>query len=174
MKYKNAISWILRAGLIFVFLYAAIFMTLTPEKYIGYFPSFMQHILPGFTILHYFAFFEVFLCAWLIFGRRLSYAGLLAVGLLAGINIFNLDKFSVLFRNVAIICAALALVLLHKDDEDTAFIPGQKKEEPSKEPTLIATSPKASPMSQPTQTTISGSTLVPNPNLPRHNPPTSP
>ncbi len=51
------------------------------------------------------------LAAMLLAGRRLFVVSLLSALTMAGIVVLNLDSFGVLFRNVAIACAALSLAV---------------------------------------------------------------
>ncbi|MEA2844202.1 MAG: hypothetical protein QOJ69_1873, partial [Actinomycetota bacterium] len=55
--------------------------------------------------------YEVVLSALLLTNRFTYVASLLAAATLLGIVVANPDAFEVLFRNVAIACAALALAL---------------------------------------------------------------
>ncbi len=104
-------SLLIRLGLAFVFLYAAVFMTFAPEKYIIYFPDFMRELVPGYTLLHVFAVFEVILSFFLIIGRFTYAAAIVSFLTMFALTAVNLDKFSVLFRNVSIILSALALAV---------------------------------------------------------------
>ena len=101
---------LLRGGLAFAFLYAATASFLHPTTFARYFPSFMPgtwaaELLPAFAV------YEVVLSALLLTNRFTYLASLLATATLLGIVVANPDAFEVLFRNVAIACAALALAL---------------------------------------------------------------
>lgn len=101
---------LLRGGLVFAFLYAATASFLHPTTFARYFPSFM----PGAwatELLPAFAAYEVVLSALLLTNRFTYVASLLAAATLLVIVAVNPDAFEVLFRNVAIACAALALAL---------------------------------------------------------------
>ncbi|MCA1675705.1 MAG: hypothetical protein LC799_27185 [Actinobacteria bacterium] len=102
--------WLLRAGLAFVFLYAAAMGLVRPDTVVKYMPSFT----PGWAIdllLPVFAVYEVVLALCLFSRRYVRAAAVLSVLTLAGINLLNLDAFGILFRNVAIMGAAAALCL---------------------------------------------------------------
>lgn len=114
---QNLPSFLIRMGLAFVFLYAAVYMTFAPEKYIIYFPDFMRTLVPGNPLLHIFAIFEVVLSVFLIIGRFTFIAAIISFLTMLALTVVNLDKFSVLFRNVSIILSALALVILSKKNE---------------------------------------------------------
>jgi uncharacterized membrane protein YphA (DoxX/SURF4 family) len=101
---------LLRGGLAFAFLYAATASFLHPTTFARYFPSFMPgawaaELLPAFAV------YEVVLSALLLTNRFTYTASLLAAATLLGIVVVNPDAFEVLFRNVALACAALALAL---------------------------------------------------------------
>lgn len=102
--------WVLRAGLAFVLLYAAVMGLVRPATVAKYMPSFT----PGSAIdllLPIFAVYEVALALCLFSRRYVRVAALLTVVTLAGINLLNIDAFGILFRNVAIMGAAAALCL---------------------------------------------------------------
>jgi len=104
-------SLLIRLGLAFVFLYAAIYMTFFPENYINYFPKFMRDLVPGYLLLHAFAVFEVVLSLFLIIGRFTFIAAIISFLTMFALTVVNMDRFSVLFRNVSIILSALALAI---------------------------------------------------------------
>jgi uncharacterized membrane protein YphA (DoxX/SURF4 family) len=110
-KTERLSSFLIRIGLAFVFLYAAVFMTISPEKYIDYFPKFMRDLVPGYTLLHIFAIFEVIHSFFLIIGKFKFINAIISFLTMLSLTVVNLDKFSVLFRNVSIILSALALVI---------------------------------------------------------------
>lgn len=108
---KNVPSILLRSGLAFVFLYAAVFVSGTSlgDKYV---PSFVTQIMPIRTFLIIFGIFEVILSLWILSGKLKMYSGILVAVLLTVITLFNVSLFSILFRNIAIIAAALAFAFL--------------------------------------------------------------
>lgn len=110
-KSQRLSSFLMRLGLAFVFSYAAVFMTLTPDKYINYFPPFMRALVPGNLLLHLFAIFEVVLSAFLIIGKYTFAAAIISFLTMFALTVVNLDRFDVLFRNVSIILSALALAI---------------------------------------------------------------
>ncbi|MDQ4132984.1 MAG: hypothetical protein M3179_07185, partial [Actinomycetota bacterium] len=101
-------SWLMRTGLAFVFLYAAMSSFLHPETFAGYFPSFLPESWAT-ELLPVFAVYEVLLAAALCTRRLYRLAAVVAALTLGAITASNPDAFNVLFRNVAIACAALAL-----------------------------------------------------------------
>jgi len=105
-------SLVLRAGLAVVFLYAAIASILDPISWIGFLPQWLQMIVPGSILLFVFSVYEVILSLWLLSGWRSLTAGLFAAGTLFLIIIQNLGALDIVFRDVAILFAATALIIL--------------------------------------------------------------
>ncbi len=106
---------LLRGGLAFAFLYAATASFLHPTTFARYFPSFMPGTWAS-DLLPAFALYEVVLSAMLLTNRFTYVASLFAAATLLGIVAANPDAFEVLFRNVAIACAALALALQDRQE----------------------------------------------------------
>lgn len=106
---------ILRAGLVFIFMWAAVYMSLKPADYIKYIPGFVQQIIPGYLSLHLFAVFETILSIALLSSKKSFYVALIAAAALFALTSFNLWAFNILFRNVCLVAAALALAALSFD-----------------------------------------------------------
>ena len=113
---------LLRIGVAFAFLYPPIDAIIDPASWLGYFPSFVTNLfhivslplkLSDVVLLHGFGLFEIALALWLLFGKRVRVPAILMAVILFVIVGFNLDasNFSVLFRDVSIAFAALALAL---------------------------------------------------------------
>lgn len=111
---------LLRIGLAFAFLYPPIDALIDPTSWLGYFPGFITTLfhlvsvplkLSDVVLLHGFGLIEVVLAVWVLFGRRVRIPALIMALMLFAIVGFNLDpsNFSVLFRDVSIAFAALAL-----------------------------------------------------------------
>jgi uncharacterized membrane protein YphA (DoxX/SURF4 family) len=105
-------KWLLRAGLAFVFAYAAYESFMTPDAFFRYIPDFMQSLIPTNIFLPLFGTAEIILVVWLLSDWKVKYASLIAFALMLGIVFFNFEYFNILFRNVAIASAALALYSL--------------------------------------------------------------
>lgn len=105
---------ILRAGVAFAFLYPAIDAFLNPYTWFGYFPPFLQGILPDMILLHGFGALEIILGLWILFGKHIYWGAVFASVILAGIIVFNFNNFEVLFRDVSILAMTVALAILHK------------------------------------------------------------
>ena len=103
-------SWLLRAGLAFVLSYAAFSSVIHPETFAPYFPSFMPAEWAS-ELLPVFAGFEALLALGLMTDRYAYVASVLAGLTLVAIIAVSPNAFDVLFRNVAIACAAFALAV---------------------------------------------------------------
>lgn len=111
---------LLRVGLAFAFLYAAIAAFVEPENWLGYLPTYVSNFFLPLTrefILRVFSSFEIVLSLWLLWGKRLKIAALVSFITLAVITLLNLAVFDVVFRDVSIALAALALYDLAKKSE---------------------------------------------------------
>lgn len=103
--------WLLRAGLAFVFTYAAAAMAFDPAAFVTYVPEGLSASPWANRLLLVVSGFEVLLAVGLLWRRFTSVAALMAAAMMVGIIFLNLSSFDVLFRNVAIGCAALSLAL---------------------------------------------------------------
>ncbi len=102
---------LLRLGLAFVFVYAAYSSFLNPESWIGFFPNFIRAIVPENILLTGFSLVEIVLGVWLVSGFKTFYAAAVASLLLLGIVIFNLAIMDLIFRDIGLFFASLALLV---------------------------------------------------------------
>lgn len=120
--------WLLRGGLAFVFTYAAVAMAFDPEAFVAYVPEGLRASPWADRLLFVISGFEALLAVGLLWRRFTSVAALMSAAMMVGIIAFNLGSFDVLFRNVAIGCAALSLALQTRSrlglTEATASRPG--------------------------------------------------
>ncbi len=116
---------LLRIALAFAFLYPAIDAFFDPATWLGYFPNFVTDAfhtiaiplkLSDVVLLHSFGVLEIVLAVWVLFGKRVRVPALIMALMLFIIVGLNLDpsNFSVLFRDVSIAFAALALASIDK------------------------------------------------------------
>ena len=115
MHTEKLVSLLLRIGIAAVFLYAAIASTLQPLNWVGYFPEFVRNAAPVTIILPLFSLGQLILVFWLLSGKRTYFAAIIASITLALIIIANVRIFDIVFRDVAIFCAAVALACLSKN-----------------------------------------------------------
>lgn len=109
----SAGHFLLRAGIAFAFLYPPFAAIQDPVAWSGYFPAFVNALpVDSVVLLHVFGLLEVVIALWLLWGRHLRIPAILAIVLLIAIVAVNLNDFGVLFRDVSLALAALALVWL--------------------------------------------------------------
>ena len=104
--------WLLRGGLAFSFLYVAINSFLEPQNWIGFFPIWMLNLVGDNILLGAFSIFEIILALWLLSGKKGMYAALISAGLLLGIVAMNLGALTLIFRDISLAAAALALAYI--------------------------------------------------------------
>jgi len=115
MDNARAAELLLRIGLAFVFIYAAISALVLPDAWIGFYPEFVRGIIPDQVLLYSHSFAEIILAFWLLSGWKTFWAAGLSAVWLFGIILGTLGIFLVTFRDVAIFFSALALALLSKE-----------------------------------------------------------
>ncbi|MCH7552236.1 hypothetical protein IIB49_02495 [Patescibacteria group bacterium] len=113
MMGKISAELILRLGIAFTLLYAALSSFLTPINWIGFFPAFLFRFgIPEELLLGGFSLFEAALGLWLLWGKKVVYPALLSAFAFGSIALFNLGAMDILFRDVGLFFAALALAKL--------------------------------------------------------------
>lgn len=108
----SLVSFLLRAGLASVFLYAAVAAFIEPDAWIGYLPVFLRHMFPANLLLAGFSTYQILLSLWLLSGKKTFYVALLSALTLVGIIVANIGALDIVFRDFAILFAALALAAL--------------------------------------------------------------
>lgn len=107
---------LLKIGLSFVFLYTAFHGLYSPELYAVWVPSrvayamgpYLNFFLYGFFLLEFFLALFVFSKTWS------SRVAIVMAFLLIIITAMNYAKLDILFRNIGLICMALALYVIQK------------------------------------------------------------
>lgn len=107
----KAVQILLRIGIAGVFFYAAVAATLQPDNWIWYIPEFLIKIFPANILLLGFSAFQLLLGIWILSGWKSFYAGLLSSVTLVAIIIANIAVLDIVFRDFAILFAALALTV---------------------------------------------------------------
>lgn len=110
-------SPLLRLGIAFTFFYAAIFSFLNPNDWIGFFPLFLRDFFSADLLLPVFSFYELILGFWLISGKFQFYSALLSALTVLGIIVFNFGVMDIVFRDVGLLLAAIALAFTSWDGE---------------------------------------------------------
>ena len=111
--HERLVSFLLRIGLAVAFLYAAVSSFLEPFSWVGFIPSLIRELIPGQIFLIAFSLFEIFLAIWLLTGRYVVTAAWASIVTLTLIILGNLVLLDVVFRDLAILAAAGALLAFH-------------------------------------------------------------
>lgn len=111
MDRDKLVFLLLKIGLAFVFIYAALAALINPINWIGYFPPFLKDLVPSSILLPLFSFFEIVLAVWVLSGKKLFYSALISCFSLLGIIVFNLNQMDIVFRDVSILFTAAALAV---------------------------------------------------------------
>lgn len=104
-------SLLLRLGLAFVLIYAAVGSLRDPSLWLGYLPGFLRQLSLSSWLLKGFAVYELVLAAWLLSGRFVRYAGGLTALTLLGIIAAQPGELIITFRDVGLLFMALALAV---------------------------------------------------------------
>ncbi len=108
---------LLRLCVAFSFLYPPVNAFVDPYAWIGYFPMFLKGVAPEMLLLHVFGVIEIIIGLWILSGKRIFIPSIAATAILVLIVLFNLGDFQVLFRDVSLALAALALAVLNRPKE---------------------------------------------------------
>lgn len=124
MKNERLISFLLRIGIAIAFLYAAIAAFLDPFSWIGFLPAWIDSIIPRGALLSLFSLYEILLALWLLSGKMSFHAAMVSSATMGAIIVFNISSLDILFRDVPILFAALALMAMTYDK--TGFPPARE------------------------------------------------
>jgi uncharacterized membrane protein YphA (DoxX/SURF4 family) len=105
---------LLRLSVALAFLFPPVNALIDPYSWVGYFPSFIRDLGPELVLLHIFGVIEVVIGLWILSGRRIFIPSVAATALLVLIVVTNLGDFQVLFRDLSIAGAALALAVMNR------------------------------------------------------------
>ena len=119
VKKEKVVSFLLRIGLAVVFGYAGIAGFLDPQSWIGYFPLFIREMVSPSLLLPAFSSAEIVLALWLLSGRGTFLAGCISAILMLGIITFNISLLDIIFRDIAIFFASIAVAYLSTEDTST-------------------------------------------------------
>jgi hypothetical protein len=112
MSNTSFAKWLLRIGIAFVYVYAAVEIYLHPDNFLKYVPKVILDYVQLDLFLLVFGVLEIVLSVWLLSGWKGHYSSIISVVMIAGIVVFNPEYFQILFRNVAIGFGGLALLVL--------------------------------------------------------------
>ena len=114
MSFKLDASFFIRTGLAFVFIFAALSAFLNPQAWIGYVPLFITDFMTRAYFLFFHDVLNLALGIWLLSGKKTFYAAIVSCIVLAGIILTNLGSFLIVFRDVGLFFAAVALAFMSK------------------------------------------------------------
>lgn len=103
---------LLRVGLAVVFIYAAVGSLMHPALWVGYLPSFIEKMSDAMNLLKLFAVFEVALALWILSGKFVKYAALVATVMFVGIVLAQPGNLIITFRDIGLAFMALALAFM--------------------------------------------------------------
>ncbi|KKU67862.1 MAG: hypothetical protein UX89_C0012G0023 [Parcubacteria group bacterium GW2011_GWA2_47_16] len=104
-------SPVLRVGVAFAFIYAAIDGFVDPDSWVGWFPKSARDIVPAETLLRLWGIFQIILSLWIVSGKKIFWPSLVASLSLAGLILTNLGAMDIIFRDVTILAATIALTI---------------------------------------------------------------
>lgn len=110
---KELNSFFLRVGLSVVFLYAGIAAFLDPTSWVGFIPPWLRLIISPSFFLPIHATLDIIVGFWLLSGWKQFYAALAASASLLAIVVFNIGALDIIFRDIAILFSAVALMVSH-------------------------------------------------------------
>lgn len=112
---ERLISIVLRSSVAVAFIYPPIAAFINPEAWLGFIPLWLRDSIPNDALfLHLFGASELLIAGWILLGKNIRIPSILACAYLVGIVAFNWNYSDLLFRDLAIVGAALALALRGK------------------------------------------------------------
>lgn len=104
-------NFVLRLGVAFAFVYAAVAGFVDPDSWVGYFPNFIRSLVPEYTLLALWGVVELVLGLWILSGKHIFWPSLAASLSLAGLILTNLGTMDIIFRDVTILAATITLAM---------------------------------------------------------------
>jgi uncharacterized membrane protein YphA (DoxX/SURF4 family) len=106
--------FILKLAVAFAFIYAGISGFINPDAWIGYFPAWTKGFVSDAILINAWGIIELAIGFWILFGKKILIPSIIATLALAGIVVFNWNQMDVIFRDVSIALASLALVFIER------------------------------------------------------------
>ena len=101
---------LLRVALSFAFLYPAYGFWTNPSDWLGYIPQFVRNVgLSQDVLLMFIAGVHLVIALWILSGWRIFIPSVAAATFLLSVVYFNSNQLDVLFRDISLALAALAL-----------------------------------------------------------------
>ena len=79
----------------------------------GFIPSWVQAFIPANLLLLGFSLYQIALSLWLLSGKKTVYSASLVAVTLTIITLANLTVLDIIFRDIGLIMASIALVVLN-------------------------------------------------------------
>lgn len=103
---------LLRLAISFSFFYVAYGFWADANDWIGFVPAFVKNIgVPQALLIDAIAVFHLIIALWILSGWRIFLPSLAAAFFLLGVVYFNWNQMYILFRDISLALAALALAL---------------------------------------------------------------
>ena len=115
MANTTTISYVLRIGIAFAFLYPPIAAFLDPAGWIWFVPSFIEVLLPRELFLQLFGVFEILVALGVLFMKNPTTPAVFAALTLCAIIILDWSAFDIVFRDIPILLSAIALILFERE-----------------------------------------------------------
>ena len=107
---SKASNVLLRIALAFAFLYPAYGFWAKPNDWVGYIPAFVREFgLSQNALLYGLMAIHLIIALWILSGWRVFIPSLLAAVFLISVVYFNWNQIDILFRDISLALAALAL-----------------------------------------------------------------
>lgn len=107
---------LLKIGVAFSFIYAAISGFFEPNSWVGYIPTFMTTIIEAKILLIIIGVGQIIIALALLFMENPFYPAILSALMLSGIIVFNLSQLDILFRDIPIALTAIAIALIYRKE----------------------------------------------------------
>ena len=114
MEKERLASVLLRIGIALTFLYASYSSLTNPTSWVGFVPDFVGNFIQVNLFLELFSYFQIALSVWLLSGYKMFYSGIVTVLVTLPIVILNPIQMDIVFRDITIIFAGLALTTLNE------------------------------------------------------------
>lgn len=111
-KEISIVWFLLRFGVAFTFLFAAVSAFINPAPWLSYFPPFLRDHMSDTALLWIWGGAETIIGLWILSGRRIFLPSIAASGLMLGIFIFDFGSIHIIFRNVCILSTSIALAIM--------------------------------------------------------------
>ncbi len=103
---------LLRIALAFAFLYPTYGFWKNPDDWVGYIPTFIKTLgVPEGILILLLTIFHIIIALWILSGWRIFVPSIVATIFLFSVVYFNWNQIDILFRDISLALAALALAL---------------------------------------------------------------